>query len=265
MMAKAKTAKLYLNIFLVNCRSARSHPIELVARFGFFALILAIFHLLWSNIALQKQQFGLNAQTMVWYLFLTEWIILSVPHVHLDIEEDIKTGSISYHLIRPLSYLHQKTIEALAEMLRRMSVFALAGSCFAALLTGSIPSIGFFLVGIPLGILAGLLAILFLCSIGISALWIHETSPLYLIWQKLVFILGGLLFPLSIYPEWLFSIAQHLPFAAMLYLPAHAATSLEASAILQALQQLIVWGLILTVAAHRLYDKAVQQFEASGG
>ena len=42
--------------------------------------------------------------------------------------------------------------------------------------------------------------VLALVAIGLSAFWIVDTSPMYWVWQKLGFVLGGLLFPLELYP-----------------------------------------------------------------
>ena len=202
---------------------------------------------------------------MIWYLFVTEWILLSVPHVHLDIEDDIKSGAISYHLIRPISYLKQKFIESTAEMIRRMLVFGIAGASFASMLTSKFPPYDFYIVAVPLGIASGCLAIIFLITIGISAIWIHETSPLYLIWQKLLFILGGLLFPISFYPDWLYRFAEYLPFAAILYLPATAALKADTATILFACQQTILWSIALVFLCDRLYRTAIKRFEVAGG
>jgi len=41
----------------------------------------------------------------------------------------------------------------------------------------------------------------------------------YLVWQKAMFVLGGLMVPLSLYPEWLQTLARYLPFASFLYAP----------------------------------------------
>lgn len=48
--------------------------------------------------------------------------------------------------------------------------------------------------------------------IGLAAFLVEETNSFELIYQKAVFILGGMLLPLDMFPEWLQRIARLLPF-----------------------------------------------------
>ena len=47
-------------------------------------------------------------------------------------------------------------------------------------------------VWLLLGVLAGILGVLFQMLVGISAFWIKEVSPFNWIWEKLLFVFGGL-------------------------------------------------------------------------
>jgi ABC-2 type transport system permease protein len=42
---------------------------------------------------------------MLWYLMMTESILLSAPRVSMEIDEDVRTGRLSVQLLRPLSYV----------------------------------------------------------------------------------------------------------------------------------------------------------------
>ena len=67
------------------------------------------------------------------------------------------------------------------------------------------------------GVLASTIGLLFVGLIGLSGVWLHDVTPAYWIWQKLTFVLGGLILPMEIYPPWLQRIAECTPFHAMLY------------------------------------------------
>ena len=86
-----------------------------------------------------------------------------------------------------------------------------------------------------------------------------------LIYQKLVFILGGFIIPLSFYPAWLQSIAKALPFAAMIYGPSQLfiAPSLElfANVLFSQLAWILVLGTILVLA----YRRGVTHLTVNGG
>src|SRR3989344_699666 len=56
--------------------------------------------------------------------------------------------------------------------------------------------------------------------VGFVAFWLEETSAIFWIYQKSIFILGGMLLPLDIYPDWIKGWIINLPFAYMVYKPA---------------------------------------------
>ena len=65
-------------------------------------------------------------------------------------------------------------------------------------------------------IVAGVVSVFFHAAIGCAAFWLQDASPVYWIWQKFNFVLGGLILPLSLYPEWLQKVAYLSPFSALL-------------------------------------------------
>jgi ABC-2 type transport system permease protein len=72
------------------------------------------------------------------------------------------------------------------------------------------------LYALVLGVLAG--GVLLLCNalIGLLAFWLEDVSPLYWLWQKAMFVLGGMFVPLALYPEWLRLVALWSPFSALI-------------------------------------------------
>ena len=58
---------------------------------------------------------------LLWYLAITEWVILSLPPIHLRIESDVRTGDIAYRLPRPISYLGSRLAEEAGDVALRMT------------------------------------------------------------------------------------------------------------------------------------------------
>jgi ABC-2 type transport system permease protein len=54
--------------------------------------------------------------------------------------------------------------------------------------------------------------------------WIRDARSTWFIYQKLVFVVGGMLLPLEVLPHTLATIAKVLPFMAMAYAPARLAS-----------------------------------------
>lgn len=238
----------------------------LLGRALFYVIVLLVFSYIWKALTAAGSFSAAESSSMLWYLALTEWIILSAPLVHLEIERDVRSGDIAYHLSRPVSYLTMRIAEGFGAFLFRLIVLGLVGFSFAWLYTGTLPErpVGLLYV-LPLGVLAGMVYAVFLASIGLSAFWLQDSTPLAWVWQKLGFIFGGLIFPLSIYPEWLQSLSSYTPFYFLLYGPAQAAVKADAALALRSFLGLLFWGLVAWGLLRLLYLKGQSQLQVNGG
>jgi len=72
----------------------------------FLVFILFIYLMLWKNIYSQKGSIvgGLTLNQMIWYLIVTELVTLSRTDIHIQVNEDVKTGNIAYLLNKPYNY-----------------------------------------------------------------------------------------------------------------------------------------------------------------
>jgi ABC-2 type transport system permease protein len=68
-------------------------------------------------------------------------------------------------------------------------------------------------------IAAGLLTGLHV-GIGPLAFWLDDVSPVFWVWQNMLFVFGGLMLPIGIYPEVMQRIAALTPFPVILAGPA---------------------------------------------
>src|SRR5262249_17546215 len=145
---------------------------------------------------------------LLWYIVSNEWILIALPDLFLDMEHDLRSGKLAYLLPRPISYLGAKFAEGFGTLLLNLVVLGAVAFAFAWVWTGSFPFTPLsFLSMILLGILASLVALLFQIAIGLSAFWLQEVGPFYWIWEKMLFVLGGLMIPLTAYPSYIQKIA----------------------------------------------------------
>jgi viologen exporter family transport system permease protein len=222
-MALVQVGK-YFAFGRLSIRQRLGERAVLWGRILFYFIILFIFTRVWRVILIAPGAApGEGARqavaSYVWYLALTEWIMLSQPSLYLDIEADVRGGDVAYMLSRPVSYVGSKLAEGGGELLLRLAVLGSSGLVFARLLSGQWPSLERLGLAALVGLLASGVLLLSYAAVGLTAFWIYDCTPVYLIWQKLCFVLGGLMLPLGIYPEWLRAIAVHSPFPALLYGP----------------------------------------------
>lgn len=256
----------YLAFARIAFLQETTHRGALLGRALFYVIVLLVFSYIWKALSAAGSFSPGDSAGMLWYLALTEWIMLSAPLVHLEIEKDVRSGDIAYHLCRPVSYLSMRIAEGLGAFLFRLLVLGVVGFAFTWLYTGTLPAepLGL-LYALPLGALAGMVYALFLASIGLSAFWLQDSTPLSWVWQKLSFIFGGLIFPLSIYPEWLRSLSAWTPFYFLLYGPAESAVRADSGLALRSLFGLLFWGLVAWALLRLLHHKGQSQLQVNGG
>ncbi len=249
-----------------SARQTMSARGELVGRALFFGVLLLVFSRLWLVMAEEGRLGGVAAANFLWYLALTEWVVLATPMIYLTIEEDVKRGDLAYSLARPVSYLRAKFAEGLGELAVRCVSLGVLGFGLAWLFIGRLPDQPLALLwALPTGALAMVLLMQIQIAIGLCAFWIHEAAPVYWIVQKLNFVFGGLLFPLTFYPDWLRAISEATPFAAAVYGCGKLSFGTTTSAALTTLLWLVVWNVVNAGFVSVVYGRGVRAVEVHGG
>ncbi len=221
----------------------------LLGRAAFYGLLVIVLTSLWDKVMSERLAgtlvAALPAGGLTLYIGVTEWIGLSAPAIHLRLEDDIRSGALEAHLLRPKDYLVQRVAETLGAMLVRM---AINGAAALAMLAVSgrawppLPVLGLLAVVGPLG---GVVGVLLFTIAGLSAFWARRTLPAFLVLQKLLFLLGGLFAPVTLYPPWLARLGLLSPFAAHLYWPAALTIAPSTATVAGVLVSQVVWIILL--------------------
>lgn len=227
---------------------------------------LIIFACLWKIAVVKNASPVLPADRLLWYIAFNQWVLFSIPEIYLEMEDDLRSGRFAYLLPRPVSYLGAKFCEGAGMLLLNLSALGLVTFLFTWFWTGSLPCPPLSLCPIFLtGILAGLVALVFQMTIGLSSFWIQEVGPCYWIWEKLLYVLGGLILPLSIYPDWLQKLAGWTPFPALLGQRSFLALGLHPESYLPLLMQLSLWAGIGVVLLMYLFRQGLRSLTIEGG
>jgi ABC-2 type transport system permease protein len=116
------------------------------------------------------------------------------------------------------------------------------------------------------GLLASALLTALYLGIGLLAFWLEDVSPVFWVWQKLLFVLGGLMLPLHLYPEPLQRIALLTPFPVVLFGPGSLVLGDPGTAALGALAgRLAVWSVITGLTLRWLYRRTSATLLLNGG
>jgi ABC-2 type transport system permease protein len=246
-------------------RQARAEPGELLGRVVFFALILGVFSAVWRAVAEAGASVQQSPREMLWYLAITEWVVLSAPMVHFQMEDDIRRGDVAYQLARPASWLGVRLAQGLGALAVRAPVLLAVACAVAWMYAGPPERPAGLAVAIAFGLVAAAVMTLFHVAIGVVAFWLGDVAPAYWIWQKLLFVLGGLLLPLPFYPDLFVRVARLTPFPAFLAGPASLATReplMHAGVLALTLS---FWALAAGVIARAAFGRAVRGLQVNGG
>ncbi|MUG98702.1 ABC transporter permease [Scytonema sp. UIC 10036] len=260
--------KKYIWIGLTADRSNLVYIGEVASRGIFLFVILYIFLQLWRVTYAEtnaEQLGGLTLSQMIWYLGITESIVLSNPPIAQEVDHDVRTGALAVQLIRPVSYPLYRLWTALGDRIVRFSLNISVTVGLVLLFVGLIPisltSLLLFLIALPRAFVLDFLGNFL---VGLAAFWLENTSGLMLIYGRIMMILGGMLLPLDLLPNEWHPLLKALPFASILYGPARlfVNTDLAFASKLLLKQGIAISVLGLLVAC--VYNTAVKRIHANG-
>jgi ABC-2 type transport system permease protein len=242
---------------------------EALLRGIFLVLIIFIFVQLWTVTysVLGTTRIGsYSLPQMIWYFAFAEAIIMSAPLLRRKVDDDVKSGGLAYRLSKPYNYVLYLAADYAGEWIARFGMNLVTGSVLALLLVGPI---AFTPAGVAsaLMLLAGAVALDFLGSaiVSLLAFWVEDTAPFYLIYRRLVMLLGGMMIPLDVFPEPLSSIARALPFSYIVYGPARQWVAPTESFFLEGLPMLMVAVLVAGGMVALMYRAGQRNVTVNGG
>ncbi len=203
-------------------RRTVTNPLGLIGSVLLYWLILGIFLGLWNATPIHELgSSSLTEARLFAYLAVTEWIAFTVGLPYREVEAEIQAGTIEMRLARPVPFGLATLAIWIGEVGCRFVVLAAAGLGAMLYALGTIPLTAPAATLLVISVaLAVLLVLLWHLQIGLVAAWLGMSAPTFWIWQKCLFVFGGLIMPLTIYPASLGAIAKVSPFAAMLFAPA---------------------------------------------
>jgi viologen exporter family transport system permease protein len=185
-----------------------------------------------------------------------------------ELVREIREGTLSMRLLRPIHPLAQHSAESLAALPLRaavslpVAVIWLASSARADIARDPVVLAAF--VGSVVG--AWLLSFSVSAMIGTLALYLESAISIWELWLGCFMLLSGYLLPLELFPPWLERVARLSPFAYLQAVPVEILTGLHTRAsALRALGAQWTWAAVAFVAMVLVWRRATARFQAYGG
>jgi ABC-2 type transport system permease protein len=141
---------------------------------------------------------------------------------------------------------------------------AIAFACASAF-TAWIPPASVFLRVVPFGLAAIAVITGLHLGIGLLAFWLQDATPVYWLWQKLLFVLGGLMLPLEVYPAFVQTAAAFTPFPSLLGRPASFVLSGAGADVWALALDLALWSALTALGVSWLFRRAATALTINGG
>jgi len=224
---------------------------------------------LWSAVARDGPvgRFG-QEEFVAYYLAALVVRLLTGAWVIWELNFEIRQGTLSFRLLRPVHPLVAYAAENVAAVPLRL-VLSLPVTLLLLWLVGGtrITHDPLLLALFPVAVAgAWLITFLAMSIVGALAFWIESATSLFEIWMGLFGVFSGYLVPLSLFPEWVATLARFLPFRYMLAFPVEMLIGMESRS--QALFELGVQWLfaaLLLAGASATWRLGMRRFAAYGG
>lgn len=215
---------------------------------------------------------GYDLQDAVTYVWLGQAMLMTVAMWNGgttdDLAERIRTGDVAIDLYRPVPllwwYLAADLGRAAYHFLSRGLAPALVGLVLFGISAPASPVAALaFVVSVALAVVVSF-AIRFL--VAASGFWVLDSSGIKLMTGVCAMFLSGLTLPLNLFPGWLGTLVNALPWAAYIqvpvdvYLGQHTGTDL-----LAALGFQVLWGVVLLFAGTLVLERATRKVVVQGG
>jgi len=265
----ALSLQKYLAVMRVSIASNLAYMMEVFFRGLFLIVLIFVLGQLWKTTYSArgaKLLSGFSISDMIWYLAAAETIATSMPALTRRIDQEVRSGQLAYLLGRPCSYIFYNFAQYMGERLVRFTINGIVAAGVALVFVGP-PHLTW--MGVvawpPVTFLALCIDFVAYFSIGLLAFWTEDTNSFSFVFSRLTLVLGGVLAPLEIFPQPLRSIAQALPFSAILYGPARTLVHFELYPFLGLLEQQLITIAAGCVILFAIYSVAIRRVSINGG
>lgn len=229
-------------------------------------LIAAIYEVAYRH----APHLGLSYKNAVWSIAIYFAFILNLGlrNVFKIVNRDIQTGAVEVGLIKPLDWRLSKVSELLGKNGLEFLLQLIVLPFFLLVVVGapdlSHLSLGSILVFLLLTVLAMITASAMFLTVGLTAFWLNDATPVYRLLDKAALILGGGFVPIALLPHVAQVFVRYSPFGVYA-----APTQLFNPGVVPVLWptfvSAVLWSFALVCLCQWVWRRAEQRIEVNGG
>lgn len=230
---------------------------------SFFAL-----YFIWGAVFADRQTFGgYTFSAMMSYVLMARFLhFANRGNVGREIGNEIKNGSLSIYLMKPISYLKWWFVillsERIYEMFLRGSITFLLIIVFSKLFTfPGWNNLLLFFIFLPIAIVVNFLINIL---IAVIAFWTTDVRLFRSTIMMVIEFFGGMVVPVDLMPGVLRKICRYLPFQFTGYFPIKVYQGMGSREIVNGLLLIFFWIILFLFLLKILWKKGLGKYEAIG-
>lgn len=262
--------KKYLFIFKSELMSNLQYVFNTLIGFITYFIMLFTFLNLWQYIYSDPNEIinGYSMNQMIWYVIITEilWSSIGGRGLCRKICNDVKAGNIAYTMNKPYNYIGYWLSNHLGSCTIKGILYTILGMITGFLFMGSFPNLNIFsiIAVIITAILATIINILLITSIGLFSFFIEDANPFFWLYSKLILIVG-VLFPIEYFPKFIQPILNFSPVYVVSYGPAKLFVDFTFNKFIGIIIAQIIYIIISYLLCMFIYKKGVKRLNVNGG
>lgn len=261
------TGNKYFNMIVLGLKEQLIYVRAMLFRQFLMVTIMIIFVNLWSVVYQGQTEInGHSYNQVIWYLLITEAFFMSRAPVAYKIADEIKSGTFAYTSSRPYSYALYHFFVSLGDSSFKLLTNFIVGAVLVMLLgiklnISFLAILCFFLVMLIGYIIDYCLQFM----IGTFSFIQEEISGYVFIYEKLLFIFGGIIFPLSILSNHVEQLFFLMPFVYVIGFPAQLLTQGLSELNILYLGLQLLYLMIFIISAKACYTSLRKKTMMNGG
>jgi ABC-2 type transport system permease protein len=250
---------------LTSAQRTLAEPGGLLVTFGFYIAVVSVLSALWRTATASNggSIVGYTSAALTWYVATSEAATVSLDTRLIESTgEHIATGSVAVELLRPMSLLAVRVATEVGRCLPRLVGCMTVGVVLAWALAGPPRNAWSLLLAAPSLVLAITCNLVAQHAFAGVSFWIRDARSTWFLYQKFVFVVGGMLLPIEVLPSAMERVARFLPFMAMAYAPARLASG-HLDLGLLGIQ--VLWVVALSALAGWVFARGERRLQVVGG
>lgn len=268
--------KKYTYSFQICIRNSLEYRFNFVTSFLFKFLPVFINFFLWKIIYLSsggtiENIKGMTLNRVISYIIIIQFvdILISPDGVDFKVMSEIKEGELSKYLLKPINYFYYNLTQVIANKVLFIppviATYVIVSVLFRKyiVLYQNLASIFLF---IPALLLAFFIRYYIAVILGLIGFFLTEVSSFYIMTNRIILFLSGMLFPLIFLPNTLLTIFSFLPFYYITYFPSMIAVgAFSIKEILVGYCISTLWLVGLYIIAVIMWRIGLKKYESVGG